>query len=175
MIRDYLEKHYNQILDKVRAVTRNHQFTEDLLQDCILSFLEKGSDYTTKVLNDDKVQHYIVRMAHIQFNSSTSPFYMKYKRGLNKSVEVDNLEIEDNVFDKEEHEDTEKLSDEIKLYIGNLPIYERTIADKHFINGTSQREISRFYGINRIHISRDLKTVQKNIKIKFNRDDYRTH
>jgi DNA-directed RNA polymerase specialized sigma24 family protein len=174
MIANYIEKNYKEILQKVRAVTRNHQDTEDLLQDCILNLLEKGSDYTNKIVEDDKVQHYIIKMVHIQYNSSTSPFYTQYKKTLLKSVEIndDILEgIEDIV---ETHQDTETLAKEVKLYIGNLPVYERTIAEKHFLTGDSQREMSRYYNINRIHITKDINNIKKNIRMSFNKDNYKT-
>jgi len=95
MINSYLEKHYKEILGKVKGVTRNHELTEDLLQDCILAFLEKGPDYTSRILMEDKVQHYIVRMAHIQFNSSTSPFYTKYRKASRKSNPIEDYQFEE--------------------------------------------------------------------------------
>ena len=175
MISKYIETHYTEILNKFKAVTRNHQDTQDLLQDCVLNFLEKGSDYTNQVLQDDKVQHYLVRMAHIQFNSSTSPFYTQYKKASLKSKEIDESVIEGFEDKLEIHEDKEKLVNEIKLYIGKLPIYNRTIAEKHFIDNTSQREMSKMYNINRLHIAKDLSTIKKNINLKFDRNDYGTY
>lgn len=170
MVEKYINKHYKEILNKVKGVTRNHHLTDDLLQDCILNFLEKGNDYTTQVLNDGKVQHYIVRMAHIQFNSSTSPFYTRYRKASRKTQDIDNYDVVETV--SELKEDTAKLADDVKLYISKLPIYERTITEKHLYDGVSQREMSRYYNINRIHISRDIKRVQSNIKLTFNRKDY---
>ena len=134
MIRQYIEKNYIEILNKVKAVTRNHQDTEDLLQDCILNLLEKGNDYTDNIVKDNKVQHYIIKMVHIQFNSSTSPFYTQYKKSSLKSKEID-AELIESLEDKQEIiEDSEKLVDDVKIYIGNLPIYNRTIAEKHFVD-----------------------------------------
>ena len=175
MITEYINLHYTEILNKFKAITRNHQDTQDLLQDCILNFLEKGNDYTNQVLQDGKVQHYLIRMAHIQFNSSTSPFYTQYKKSSLKTTEI-NEELVDGIEDvKEIHEDTEKLVKDVKLYIGNLPIYNRTIAEKHLIDKTSQREMSKMYNINRIHIAKDIDTIKKNIRITFNRNDYGTY
>ena len=172
MIRQYIEKNYIEILNKVKAVTRNHQDTEDLLQDCILNLLEKGNDYTNQIVEDNKVQHYIIKMVHIQFNSSTSPLYTQYKKSSLKSKEID-AELIESLEDKQEIiEDSEKLVDDVKIYIGNLPIYNRTIAEKHFVDNISQREMSRFYNINRIHISKDLNLIKKNIRMTFNRDEY---
>lgn len=197
MINSYLEKHYKEILGKVKGVTKNHELTEDLLQDCILAFLEKGPDYTTKVLNDNKVQHYIVRMAHIQFNSKTSPFYTKYKKLQRENVnysgtagsKIDFYELDyeegvvirakgkesyDVIEEKELYEDKDTLTDDIKIYIGKLPFNDRHYAQRHLIDGVSQREISKFYNINRTHISTSIDLTKKNIRMNFNRDDYKT-
>lgn len=172
MINSYLEKNYKEILNKVKGVTKNHQDTEDLLQDCILAFLEKGPDYTSKVLNDGKVQHYLIRMTHIQFNSSTSPFYTKYRKASRKSNPIENQDIEDKPIEKKE--DSSQLANDIKLYIGGLPLFDKTIAGKHLIDSVSQREMSRYYNINRTHISASIDLTKRNIKMKFNRDDYKT-
>ena len=172
MINSYLEKHYKEILGKVKGVTRNHELTEDLLQDCILAFLEKGPDYTSRILMEDKVQHYIVRMAHIQFNSSTSPFYTKYRKASRKSNPIENYEIEEEGIELKE--DKEKLVKDIKIYIGKLPLTDKTFAQRHLIDDVSQREMSRFYNINRTHISASIDLTKKNIRMNFNRDDYKT-
>lgn len=170
MIREYLKNHYDEITSKVKAITKNHELTYDLLNDCIISLLEKGSDYTTQLVLDDKVQHYLIKMCYIQFNSSTSPFYLKYRKESKKSNSIDGYDIEEKPI--EVKEDKKKLADDIKLYIGKLPLYHREISRKHLIEGKSQREISRYYNINRIHIGRDINNVQKNIRLTFNRKDY---
>jgi DNA-directed RNA polymerase specialized sigma24 family protein len=172
MINNYINEHYQEILGKVKGVTKNHELTEDLLQDCILAFLEKGPDYISKIVRDNKVQHYLVRMCHIQFNSSTSPFYTKYRKTSFKTRSIENYDFKQE--ESELKEDKTKLSKDIKLYIGNLPLFEKTISHRHLIEGVSQREMSRYYNINRTHISASIDNVKKNIKIKFNRDDYKT-
>jgi DNA-directed RNA polymerase specialized sigma24 family protein len=168
----YLQKHYNEITQKVRAVTKNHQSTLDLLNDCIVSLLEKGEEYTDKLLCDGKVQHYIIKMAYIQFNSSTSPFHLKY-RNKHKLQEYDTRKHDRQEIKEEVGEDIDALAGDIKLYIGRLPVYERTLAEKHFIDGISQRKMSSFYSINRKYIKHDLDNIQSNIKLTFNRDKYK--
>lgn len=172
MINKYLQDHYKEILNKVKGVTKNHHLTEDLLQDCILAFLEKGSDYIHQVLLDGKVQHYLVRMCHIQFNSATSPFYTQYRKSSLRTQDIEDYEIEDKPQEKEV--DKKELVNDIRIYIGKLPLYERTITEKHFVEGVSQREMSKYYNINRLHIGKTINTVQKNIKLTFNKNDYKT-
>jgi len=173
MINEYIEQKYSYLLNKFKAITRNHQSTEDLLNDCLLNFLEKGKEYTNKVLQDGKVDNYLVRMAHIQYNSKTSPFYHQYKKQSIKNLSTDEVDIE--IEDTTEIiEDSKKLAEDVKIYIGNLPVYNRTIAEQHIIEGKSQREISRKYDINRKYITKDIGTIKKNIRITFNRQDYGT-
>lgn len=171
-INKYLQIHYKEITQKVRAVTKNHQNTLDLLNDCIVSLLEKGEEYTDKLLFDGKVQHYIIKMAYIQFNSSTSPFHVKY-RNKHKLQEYDARKHDKEEIKEEVGEDIDALAGDIKLYIGRLPVYERTLAEKHFIDGVSQRKMSSFYSINRKYIKHDLDNIQSNIKLTFNRDKYK--
>lgn len=167
----YLQLHYQEIKNKVIAVTRNHPNTDDLLNDCILGLLEKGNDFTQQLVNDNKVQHYLIRACYVQYNSGDSHFYHNYKKPFGKSID-DNIQVEQD--EEVEHEDTEKLAKDVKLYIGNLPFYERELANKHFVEGKSQRQMSSLYNINRLHISNDLNNIKKNIRISFNRTKYRT-
>lgn len=174
-IEQYINKHFHQIKSKILAVTRNHLNTDDLINDCVLNLLEKGNDYCHKLLVDDKVQHYLIKMAYIQYNSSTSPFHLKYRSNKGKEHSFNEREEKHDLEDVKEEEiyDTEKLSDDIRIYIGKLPVYERIIADKHFVEGVSQREMSRMYNINRLHIGKDLKNIKNNIQMKFNKNNYK--
>lgn len=169
-IKTYIDKHFEEIKRKIIAVTRNNPNTDDLISDCILSLLEKGSDYHQQLLIDDKVQHYLVKMAYIQYNSSTSPFHLKYRKTNAQVLSDSHLNVSE---EEEVTENTEKLTKDIKIYIGNLPFYERELATQHFIQGISQRKMSKKYNINRIHISKDLKNIKNNIKVTFNRNKYR--
>lgn len=169
-IEKYIQKHYQQIKNKIIAVTKNHQHTDDLVSDLILDLLEKNTDFIQELLVNNKVQHYLVKSAYIQYNSSTSPFYLKYRKEVFSEL-PEEIEIEDEV---EIHQDTEKLVKEVKLYIGNLPVYERTLAERNIIDGKSQREISKMYNINRIHISKDINNIKRNIRVSFNKQEYKT-
>ena len=91
-IHSYIRIHFKLIKNKVRAVTKGNQNTDDLLQDLILNLLEKGEEYCQKLVDDNKVDHYIVRMAYIQFNSASSPYYYQYRKNALKSNEF-NAEI----------------------------------------------------------------------------------
>lgn len=169
-INQYLQEHYKQIKKKIKAVTRNHQNTDDLISDLMLDLLEKNNDFINDLMVRGKVQHYLVKAAHIQYNSSTSPFHLKYRKQNYKEL-PEEIELEE---ETPIHQDTEKLAKDVKLYIGRLPVYERTLAERHLIDGNSLRQMSSMYNINREYITRDVKNIKKNIKVSFNIQNYRT-
>lgn len=167
----YINENYQVLLLLFKKITHNHQSSQDLLNDCLLSFLEKGDVYCNKVLEDGKVNEYLAKMGKTQYNSKTSPFYFRY-RNPNQTKELDeNSEIEEVV---EKKVDVEELAKDIKIYITGLNIYERTVAERHFGGGISQRELSRHYNINRIHIHKTITEIRTNIKRGFNKKDYET-
>jgi DNA-directed RNA polymerase specialized sigma24 family protein len=171
-INNYINKHFKEIKQKIKAVTRNHQNTDDLISDCILSLLEKGPDYLSQLVRDNKVQHYLVKMAYIQYNSSTSPFHLKYRKSL-KLQSLDDTHKEVKQEQNGEEYNTDKFAKDVKIYIGNLPFYQKELATQHFIQGKSQRKMSKQYNINRMHISKDIKLIKKNMQITFNKEKYR--
>lgn len=169
-IQKYIQENFSQIRNKIIAVTRNHQNTDDLISDIVIDLLERGDDFIQELLVNNKVQHYLIKAAYTQYNSSTSPFYLKYRKQVFGELPED-IEIEDEVII---HQDTEKLVKDIKLYIGNLPVYERTLAERHIVDGYSGREMSKMYNINRVHISKDINNIKRNIRVSFNKQNYKT-
>lgn len=171
-INDYIEKNYNKLSVLSKQITKNHQNAGDLLNECIFQLLNKGNDYCHQLLIDDKVLNYLAKMMKTQYNSSTSPFYFTYRNPY-KTQSMEDKEY--NLVDEVDNEDVDidKMADDINVYIGKLNIYERTIASRHFIEGESQRNLSKQYNINRIHISKTVKTVKSNIKMNFSKNDYK--
>lgn len=167
-IHSYINIHYRVIKNKVRAVTKGNQNTDDLLQDLIINLLEKGEEYCQKLVDDGKVDHYIVRMAYIQFNSSSSPYYYKYRKVQLKSSEFD-TDKHGGEYEQKEIKDN-NLPKKIREEINQMHWYDRTLATDHFVNGKSMRQMSREYGINRSYISKDLKRIKNIIIEKYDRD-----
>lgn len=171
-ITKYINENYSVLLLLFKKIAHNHQSSQDLLNDCLLAFLEKGDDYCNQVLDDGKVNQYLAKMGKTQYNSKTSPFYFRY-RNPNGVQELDeNVEITE---ETETKIDVEEMAKDIKIYISGLNIYEKTVAERHFGAGVSQRELSRHYNINRIHIHKTITDLRTNIKRGFNKKDYETN
>lgn len=168
-INQFIQQHYLELLVLFKKITHNHQNHQDLLNDCVLNLLEKGDEYCKQLVKDEKVINYLSKMAKTQFNSKTSPFHLTYRNPKHNQPLEDDLQIEDT---KEEQIDIDRFADDVRIYIGNLNIYERTIANRHFEEGKSQRELSKQYNINRIHISKTIRTIKSNIQLTFKKEDY---
>ena len=157
----YLQKNWKEITNKVRKVTKNHQNTDDLLNDLVVTLLDKPYDYQNDLLEKNKVQHWFTSAAHIQVNSKTSPFFYKYKSFNMRTTPYEEwmpVEEEENIVEKAE---------KVKMYISSqletYNIYERTLATEHIMNQKSYSEISREYKINRRFISQTITPVKKEI------------
>jgi len=155
----YLEQHWKEIRKKVQKVTRGHQNTDDLLNDLVLVLLEKPTDYQMDLLCKNKVQHWFVSSAKLQYASSTSPFWYKYKK-----FQSDTCELKEWIKLDDSEEDTkEEIVEFIRKELDSYNIYERTLAIEHILGGQSYSEIGREYGINRKFISETVTPVKEEI------------
>jgi len=157
----YIQKNFKEIRTKVRKVTKNHQNTDDLLNDLVLTLLEKPHEYQQDLLDKNKVQHWFTSAAHIQVNSATSPFFYKYKSFNMRTTPYEEW------MPVEEEEDTIQKAEKVKMYISSrletYNIYERTLATEHIMNQKSYSQISKEYNINRRFISETITPVKKDI------------
>ena len=158
---DYITKHWAEIYKKVRKVTKNHQNTDDLLNDLVMSLLEKPSEYHDSLLDNNKVQHWFTTSAHTQINSKTSPFFYKYKSFSMRTTSFEEW------MPVEEEVDTIAMAEEIKEYISShlqtYNVYTRTLATEHLLYNKSYSEISREYKINRRYVSETVNPCKNEI------------
>jgi len=158
---EYITENWETIRKKVRAVCKHHNNTDDLLQDLSISLLEKPREYQMDLLSKNKVDHWFVSSASIQFKSSTSPYYYKYRKFLDNTTEITdwntNIEIEEDV-DK-----VEILRELIKKELNTYNVYTRILCTEHLISGKSYSEISREYKINRKYVSDTISPVKNKI------------
>ena len=153
----YITDNYNRLRNKVKAVTKNHQNSDDLFNDLLTTLLEKPKDYQQDLLEKNKVEHWLMSSAKIQFASKTSPFYYKYKKfGQDTSpIQEDWFMVDDDVQNTAE-EVVRFISSQLELY----SIYERELTKEHLLGNKSFSEIAREYKINRRYISETITPVK---------------
>lgn len=166
---DYLQENWKEIRKKVKAVTKGHQNTDDLLGDLVLVLLEKPIDYQMDLLIKNKIQHWFTAAAQIQFKSTTSPFWYKYKKFQNETCEIQEWLVAD-----ENEEDTKtEIIDYIRKELDTYNVFERTLAIEHILGGQSYSQIGREYSINRKFISETITPVKeeifKKVKLKWDK------
>lgn len=158
---EYLQKNWKEIANKVRKVTKNHQNTDDLLNDLVVTLLDKPYDYQNDLLEKNKVQHWFTSAAHIQINSATSPFFYKYKSFNMRTTPYEEW------MPVVEEEDVVEKAEKVKMYISSrlqtYNVYTRTLATEHLLNNKSYSEISREYKINRRFVSETINPCKKEI------------
>jgi len=162
-IMDFIQNNYKDLQLLAKKITHGHQNSNDLLNDCLFDILNRMPN-----IEVGKELNFISKMIKTQYNSKTSPFYLIYRNPYGTQSLEEPHDMEDEPV---KEDNTDKLATEISIYINGLNIYEKTVAQRHFINGVSQRELSKHYNINRIHISKTINTVKREIKQNFKRHE----
>ena len=160
---DYITQNWKEIREKVRAVCKHHDNFDDLLQDLTISLLEKPKHYQMDLLLKGKVQHWFVSSASIQFKSSTSPYFYKYKKFLNKTCEL--TDYNSPLIQEEEADRVEVVKELISKELNTYNVYVKTLTSEHLLGGKSYSQISREYKINRKYIA-DVVTPAKEEIVK---------
>lgn len=158
---EYITQNWETIRKKVRAVCKHHNNTDDLLQDLSISLLEKPIDYQMDLLSKNKVDHWFVSSASIQFKSSTSPYYYKYRKFLDNTTEIQDWNTQ--IDDEEEINKIELIREFIKEELKTYNVYTKILTTEHLIGGKSYSEISREYGLNRKYVSDTITPVKNEI------------
>ena len=157
---EYLQKNWKSIRTKVRKVTKNHQNTDDLINDLVVTLLDKPYEYQRDLLEKNKVQHWFTSAASLQFKSATSPFFYKYKSFV---MRTNSFEEWQHPQEEEDATMEEKVVEVIKSELELYNVYERTLVIEHLFNEKSYSEIGREYKINRRFISETITPVKNEL------------
>lgn len=158
---DYIKDNYKKLKQKVRAVTKNHQNSDDLFNDLLLSLYSKPIEYQRDLIEKNKVEHWIMASAKLQFASKTSPFYYTYKKfNMDTSQLYEDTQTTEDVLEDVSEEILDYIRLELELYYS---IYERTLTTEHLLRNKSYSEIGREYGVNRKYVSETVTPVKEEL------------
>ena len=155
---EYISQNYQKLRNKVKAVTKNHQNSDDLFNDLLTNLYSKPKEYQEDLMNKNKVENWIMASAKLQFASRTSPFYYRYKK-----FNHDTSDIYENTLTTEDIEEdfTQDIVNFIKSELETYyTVYERTLTTEHLIYNKSFSEIGREYNVNRKYISETITPVK---------------
>ena len=158
---DYIKDNYKKLQQKVRAVTKNHQNSDDLFNDLLLSLYSKPIEYQRDLIEKNKVEHWIMASAKLQYASKTSPFYYTYKKfNMDTSQLYEDTQTTEDVLEDVSEEILHYIKLELELYYS---IYQRTLTTEHLLRNKSYSEIGREYGVNRKYVSETVSPVKEEI------------
>ena len=84
-LNEYLDKSYQNLLDISKRITSNrHPDYEDLLHETIIALYNADENKIKDIIKQKKLTFYIVRIMLNQYQSSTSPYYKKYRKQYNE-------------------------------------------------------------------------------------------
>lgn len=190
LVNDWITSNYVGLQKATAKITSSSSFSEDLLSESLLIFLEKSN--VNEIVNTGGAMYYIVRIMLNNYHSNTSPFYRKYRsteqlvdedsrdgykyldksermvRGIKneffKYHEMVNIREEQPNYDLEH----DLLESDMMLHYEDLNWYHKELMDLHYVKGESISKISRGTGIPRSSIALDLKRAKSYIREKMN-------
>lgn len=157
------QKLYNKITQNITAITNNNKdLTDDLIQHCILAFLELSEDKKQQMANDNKIEHFITKCAKLQFSSKTSPFYYKYRKKQQQQTELvyatdETEDILESIYRKEKCDCIDKT-------VSTFNFYDKALFDMYYGEGKTYDYIHNYYGISKNHLVKHIHKLTKKIK-----------
>ena len=169
-IEKWIVKNYTELRTIAKKITKDSDWTDDLLQDVLLQLYEK-KEIKLKSLDDNSIKYYIVAVLKINWYSKTSPFFRKVRMESSKYTELyDMIEVPDDcVFD--DH----RLMELIENEWTETSWFHKIIFEKYMILG-SLKKVSKDTTIPLSSVARYIKetkiTIKNNTIIKFNREQF---
>lgn len=150
-----------------RNVSQGHHLWRDLLNHCVLDFLEKPK--AQEIVEDGYAQFYIVRIMLNQWRSVTSPFYKQYRSTTHLSVEESGLSEWYHPDAIEPDWDLSKVNvilDHMELDKENAGWYHKKLIDL-YAQTPNYKKLAQMTGISRTSLSKSINRAREEIKKKY--------
>ncbi len=153
----------NQIYTNI-AKGQMKQYGADLTIHMVETLYTIPEEKVIQMLDDGKVEWWLLVGASQQLRSSTSPFYRLYRQEKSWSRE-DGIEGSFNsIFDRPEEVYDDSLMECFQKEYKNLFWYHRELMNKYWYEGKSIEEVYKYYGISKLHLIKDLNTAINQIR-----------
>ena len=140
------------------------EYAPDLTSYLIESLYYLPEEKVTQLLDDDKVGHYLLVGAGMQLRSSTSPFYLKFRKHKMSAREQGQVGHSFNIFEKPYEEYDESLYQCFLEAKEELHWYEKNLIDKYFYQEWTLQQLYEYYGISKKHIIKDINSALNTIR-----------
>lgn len=134
-IENYITKNYYELLKITNKITKNNDWSGDLLNDVILQLYDKN-EIKLKSLDDNSIKYYIVSILKINWQSKTSPFFRKIRR--ESTMYLDLFEAMD-YEDTDNTNDIHQMMDIIEMEWSEMDWFNKLIFEKYMVLGSLKK------------------------------------
>ena len=138
-----IEKKYNWVLNEIKTNICKDQMGEygtELLHFIILELFNKSPEYKQQLLNDNKVEYWLLTSSGLQLRSGSSPFYRLVRETRTYGVDEEYDSILSNI--SYEPVDNE-LYDCFTEAMNNLDYYHKKLVEEKYLNELTFKAISK--------------------------------
>jgi len=163
----WIQHNWKQLQQAARNISRNDALWPDLLQHCIVDFLEKPQSH--QIVIDGFARFYIVRMMMNQWRSVTSPFFKLYRNDHHVSIEASNL----SEWYYEDAIEPDWDMDKVKVILNEMGDDKNKAGWYHaklvelYAETPNYKKIAEMTKISRTSISKSIERARQEIKTKY--------
>lgn len=144
------------------------QYGADLTIHMVETLYTIPEEKVIQMLDDGKVEWWLLVGASQQLRSSTSPFYRIYRQEKSWSREDGIPGSFNSIFDRPEEVYDDSLMECFKETYDNLHWYDKEIMNKYWYENKSLDDVYKYYGISKIHLIKDINRIINQIRTKCN-------
>ena len=145
---------------------RMSEYSGDLLVHMLEYIYNMDDDKVNQMLDDGKLEWWLLVGAGRELRSGNSPFYRKYRKEKMQSRENGLSGSHSNIFDGVYEEYDEELYDCFKEAYDDLHFYQKALMDKYFYQEMSLQQIHEHYSISKRHLINDINAAINIIRDK---------
>lgn len=156
VIEQFFQDNYTALREAAKKISGNDPLWEELLSYTVDEFLRKKN--VEEIILSGGGRYYCVRIMMNSFRSTTSPFYLTYRRPSTDIHDIPDL--------PQEEDNTNEIAEKIRKEIEKLSWYDKMLFEIYLDEGHTISSLARATGIPRTSISLSINRIRKHIKKK---------
>lgn len=141
-----------------------NQYTDDLTIHMIQTVYTQNEDKIIQMLDEGKLEWWLLTGASMQLRSSTSPFYRTYRQHKSWAREDGYEGSFVSIFDRPDEPYDDSLYECFQEQWANLHFYQKAIMEKYFFEEWPLQKIFEYYNISKRHLVKDINTTINQIR-----------
>jgi len=182
LLDNYVNNNYNKLLEISRKITSDkYPDYEDLLHDILLDLYKKDIELISRLIYKNELEYFIAKMMINQYHSSTSPFFIKYRKHKSFKANLlkmiyenrrDDIYIYNKDFGSDERKnklkDIEEKLNWIEEKLKKIKWFDAQVFRVYYLEGHSLNTLEAATKINRNTLGKSIRIVKKYLKEELN-------